>query len=127
MLQRLADAINANTRLVIFGPGRIDTNKSSNIAYTEKILSYLKEHNLPTIYISSIQTPAEARETARKYDAYHYGNFGKGVPLDQIHFQFDFDQGGKGPGGHLTAEGCQLVAKNMAPLIERILEEKNIH
>jgi len=129
MFRRLPKAINPDTRLVIFEPGPNESNKSSYIEYAEKILAFLKEHHLPTIYASSgsLQTTEEALETAKKYDAYYYGPFRKGVPIDNAHFQFDSNQGGKGPGGHMKAEGCEIVAKTMAPLIEQILTEKNIH
>ena len=102
---------------------------SLNLVLTKAIKAFLKEHQLPTIYASSgsLQTTEEALETAKKYDAYYYGPFRKGVPIDNAHFQFDSNQGGKGPGGHMKAEGCEIVAKTMAPLIEQILTEKNIH
>lgn len=123
MVDRLANAKLDKTRLVIFEPGANDTNKASNIESVEKILSRLQESKMPTIYVSIllIQNMKEAQETARKYDAYYYGNWVRGIPLDREHRQFD-----KAQGGHLTAKGCQLWAKNMFPLVKRILVEKGI-
>jgi hypothetical protein len=46
----------------------------------------------------------------------------KDVPVDRIHRQFDMGSGG----GHMTAEGCQLVASNILPLVKHVLEERNI-
>ena len=138
MLQRLQNAIGPNTRLVIFEPGSNDT-KTSNLEYAEKILAYLEAHNVPTIYVSGLfQTRDEAKQMADKYHAYYYGGARKGVPVDEEHFQFDSLPAKKGvgaghlefnlgKGGHMTAAGCELLAKQMAPLVERVLKEKNIH
>jgi len=123
MINRLASAKLENTRLVIFEPGANDTNKTSNIEALEKILSQLQDRKMPTVYVSIglIQNFKEANETARKYGAYYYGSWIKDIPADKEHRQFDKKQG-----GHLTAKGCQLWAKNMFPLVKQILVEKNI-
>ena len=123
MVNRLANAINEKTRLVIFEPGPNDKNKTSNVEYSEKILSQLQQRNMPTIYVShgAIQTVGEAEETAKKYGAYYYGHWIRDVPVDKTYRQFDDSKG-----GHMTAEGCQLWAKNMFPLVKSILVEKNI-
>jgi len=53
-----------------------------------------------------------------------------GIPVDREHWQFDNDKSfggsGKGAGGHLTAAGCLMVAQKMAPLVEKVLQEKGI-
>lgn len=123
MINRLTSAKLEKTRLVIFEPGANDMNKASNVEALEKILSQLQGREIPTIYVSIglIQTAKEADNTARKYGAYYYGSWIKDIPVDKDHRQFDRSQG-----GHLTAKGCQLWAKNMFPLVKRILVEKNI-
>lgn len=123
MIDRLAGAKLEKTRLVIFEPGANDMNKASNLESVTKILSQLQERKIPTIYVSIglIQTIAEAQETARAHDAYYYGSWIRDIPVDREHRQFD-----KGPGGHLTAKGCQLWAKNMFPLVKRVLVENDI-
>lgn len=123
MINRLASANLEKTRLVIFEPGANDMNKTSNVEALEKILSQLQDRKIPTIYVSIglIQTVNEANETAKKYGAYYYGSWIKGIPIDKEHRQFDNSRG-----GHLTATGCQLWAKNMFPLVKAILVEKNI-
>jgi hypothetical protein len=115
------------TKLVIFEPGPNDRNKSSNVQYSEKILAQLQERKIPTIYVShgQIQSREEAETTARKHGAYYYGGWATGVPRDKIHRQYDMGEGDRRP-GHMTAEGCQLWAKNMLPLVKRVLLEKVI-
>lgn len=128
MIRRLPQLLTADTRLVIFEPGPNDPNRNLSREYAEKILAYLKDRNLPTVYISNgrMQSVDEGQELAGKYGAYYYGHYGKGVPLDKTHYQFDFDRGGKGRGGHMTADGCLLVAKGLAPLVMKVIEDKNI-
>jgi hypothetical protein len=86
------------------------------------MLAELQSRKMPTIYISHvwIQNETEARESAQKFGAYYYGNWNKGVPLDRVHYQYDM------PGivGHMTGEGCQIVAKQILPLVEQVLSEK---
>ncbi len=129
MIRRLPRLLDSETRLVIFEPGPNDPDPRSSRQSAEQILNYLKERKLPTIYISTgrIQSVDEARQTAARYDAYYYGHYGKNVPLDAVHYQFDFAGDGKGRGGHMTAEGCLLVAKNLVPLVMQIIREKDIH
>jgi len=132
MFKRLPAALNANTRLVIFEPGPNDPDKKYAIEYAEKTLAFLRERNLPAIYISNpkMQTEAEAAATAQKYGAYYFGSYAKGIPVDREHWQFDneksFGGSGKGAGGHLTAVGCLIVAQRMAPLVEKVMSEKGI-
>lgn len=123
MIDRLAGSKLEKTRLVIFEPGANDMNKASNLDAVTKILSQLQERKIPTIYVSIglIQTIAEAQETARTHNAYYYGSWIRDIPVDREHRQFD-----KSQGGHLTAKGCQLWAKNMFPLVKRVLVENDI-
>ena len=96
----------------------------------EKTLAFLRERNMPTIYISNprMQTQSEAASTAQKYGAAYFGGYAQGIPVDHEHWQFDNDKSfggtGKGAGGHLTAAGCLMVAQRMAPLVEKVLQEK---
>ena len=112
-------------QLVIFEPGPNDRNKSSNVEYSEKVLAHLQERKIPAIYVShgQIQSTEAAQATAEKYGAYYYGHWTTGVPVDKIHRQYDM---GHGRPGHMTAEGCQLWARNMLPLVKRVLMEKGI-
>ena len=126
MMNRLfgQGSVSVKTKLVIFEPGPNDKNKSSNVDYSEKILARLQERGIPTIYVSNglIQTNEEAQDTARKYGAYYYGFWTKGVPVDKIHRQYDEP----GKAGHMTAEGCQLWARNMRTFVKKVLSEKGI-
>lgn len=89
------------------------------------MLSYLKGLKMPTIYISNsdIQNYEEAKEFADKFEAYIYGNFAKQIPRTPEFRQFD-DGGGKP--GHLTAQGCELWAKNILPLVKKVLADNSI-
>ena len=124
MENRLHAGITEKTRIVIFEPGPNDRNKPTNVGYSEKILLTLQNLNMPTIYVSDklIQSVEEGEATARKFGAYYYGDVHMGIPKDRVHRQFDMGNGG----GHMTAEGCQLWAKNMAPLVKRVVGEKHI-
>src|SRR5262249_55073731 len=117
MLTRLETSVNANTRLVIFEPG-IDWTNTYDEA-TGRVFARLRALRLPTIYVSNSwqQTNEEAAETARKNGAYYYGLWGKNVPSDSEHWQWD---------GHMTAKGCQLWAKDILPLVKQVLQEHQI-
>lgn len=121
MINRMTGLVTGATRIVILEPGPNDRNKSSSVEFTEKMLGQLQEKKIPTIYVSHnlIQSPEEATALAAKYGAHFYGHFARNVPLDHTYRQYD--QPG-GP-GHMTAEGCQLWAKNMLPLVEKVLGE----
>jgi lysophospholipase L1-like esterase len=129
MIRRMAKLLTPQTRLVILEPGPNDPNRDSAREYAEKMLAELKARNLPTIYISNgqLQSLEDARELAAKYGASFYGFYGKGIPFDRDHYQFDFQRGGKGRGGHLTAEGCALLAQGLEPLVKQVIEQKAIH
>jgi len=132
MFKRLPAAINADTRLVVFEPGPNDPDKKYAVEYAEKTLAFLRERNMPTIYISNprMQNQSEAAATAQKYGAAYFGGYAQGIPVDHEHWQFDNDKSfggtGKGAGGHLTAAGCLMVAQRMAPLVEKVLQEKGV-
>ena len=113
-----------NTKLVIFEPGPNERNPRFSLGPTEEILGYLQKIQMPTIYVShsTIQSDKEADEMAKKYGAFHYGDWRKGVPLDREHRQFDMGSSG----GHMTVQGCQLWAKNMLPLVEQVIKDKNL-
>ena len=130
MFKRVPTALTPNTRLVIFEPGPNDPDRAYAVEYAEKVLAYLRERNMPTIYASSgkMQSEEQAAALAAKYGAYYYGPFGKGVPTDSKYWQGDnekqFGGSGKGPGGHMSALGCAIVAQGLAPLVEKVLAEK---
>jgi len=128
MLKRLQPLLTPNIKLVIFEPGPNGRNKEQTLPYAEQILALLQKRQLPTIYVSakSIQSTAEASEMAKKYGAFAYGHWAHDIPLDAKHFQFDQAQGGKGRGGHLTAVGCALWAKNMTPFVESVIKQTGI-
>jgi hypothetical protein len=132
MFSRLPAALNANTRLVIFEPGPNDPDKKYAVDYAEKTLAFLRERNMPTIYVSNprMQTQAEATATAQKFGATYFGGYAQGIPVDREHWQFDNDKSfggtGRGAGGHLTAAGCLMVVQKMAPVVEKLLQEKGI-
>jgi hypothetical protein len=58
---------------------------------------------------------------ALKHGAYYYGPWHKDVPSDREHWQYDM-----GSLGHMTAAGCLIVAKNMLPIVERVIAERHI-
>jgi len=125
MMVRLEQGLKAfpNTKIVIFEPGPNEKNKRFNLEASKEILKYLQAMKMPTIYVSNttIQTDEEAKEFARQFGAYDYGNWSNRVPRDRGHRQYD--QGGP---GHMTAEGCKLWATNMVPFIKQVIKEANI-
>jgi len=125
MLNRLESNINSNTKIVIFEPGPNDRNKSSNMEDSEKILGYLKQHNIPTVFVSNsiIWSKEEAEQVSAKYSAYYYGHWAKNIPKDTEHRQFDIGS----EGGHATSEGCKLWATYMFPLLKQVIKENNIN
>jgi hypothetical protein len=126
MMTRLEQGLkaNPNIKIVIFEPGPNERNKSFNLSPSEEILTYLQKINMPTIYVShqAIQSSEDASEMAKKYGAYYYGHWIKNVPIDTAHRQYDQP----GQAGHMTVAGCQLWAKNMMPMINQVIKEKNI-
>ena len=125
MLHRLKTSITPETKIVILEPGPNERNPSYALPYIEEMLAYLKELNMPVLYAANraTQTEEEGSVLAKKYGAYFYGHFGRNVPIDRIHRQFDYPSTW---GGHMTAEGCAVVANSMAPELEKILIELNL-
>ena len=126
MMSRLEQGLKSypNTKMVIFEPGPNERNPRFNLGPSEEILAYLQKIQMPTIYVSHklIQSPEEAGEMVKKYGAYYYGDWIQDIPVDRDHRQFDMGSSG----GHMTVQGCQLWAKNMMPLILKVIKEKNI-
>jgi hypothetical protein len=124
MLERMNSLINSTTKLIIFEPGPNETNKTWSLEYADKILDVLQKKNIPTIYVSHplIEKDDEAAERAKKYGAYYYGRWTKGVPVDRDHRQYDQP----GRPGHMTAQGCILWANNMIPLVKKVINERNL-
>jgi hypothetical protein len=128
MPKRIQPLLAPNTRLVIFEPGPNAKNKEQTLPYAEEVLALLQKRQIATIYVSvgSLQSNDDADKMAKKYGAIAYGHWAHDIPLDAKHFQFDQNQGGKGRGGHLTAEGCALWARNMTPLVESVIKQAGI-
>lgn len=127
MMNRLEHGLNTfpNIKIVIFEPGPNERNPSFATPYIDKILLFLQEKKITTIYISSdfIQPREEARATAEKYGAFYDGPWQKGVPVNRENFTFD---GVKWAGGHMAEAGCKLRAKNLLPTVLKAIKEKNI-
>jgi len=125
MSRRLVSSVKSETKLVLLEPGPNEKNKARNLEDSAKMLSYLKELKMPTIYISNgeIQNFNEAKEFAEKFGADYYGGFARGLPVTPEFRQFD-DPGAKP--GHLTAQGCELWAKNILPLVKKVLVDSGI-
>jgi hypothetical protein len=125
MLQRMNGLINPNTKMVLFEPGPNERNKKWNLEAADKVLEELQKRKIVTIYISHqlIETNEEAAERSKKYGAYYYGRWTKGVPVDTEHRQYDYPPGSP---GHMTAKGCALWANNIFPLIQQVIKEKDL-
>lgn len=128
MQKRLQTLVTPNTKLVIVEPGPNAKSKSQTLPYAKEMLAFLQSRQIPAIYVSieGYQTYDEATQMAKKYGAFAYGHWARGIPVDSKHFQFDFKEGGKGRGGHLTAEGCALWAKTMTPFVENVVKQTGI-
>lgn len=125
MLNRIEQGLKAhpNIKIVLFEPGPNERRKDFNLESTEKILAYLKNKNMTSIYVSHsrVQNNEEAQALATKYGAFYYGHWNKDVPTDREHRQYD-----DGSAGHMTVAGCQLWAKNIFPLIQQVIQGKGI-
>lgn len=125
MLSRLKSNLsnNKNIKLVIFEPGPNETNISWSLEKSKEILQFLSEKNIPSIYVSNriIQSPEDARAFSEDNGAYFYGNYVKGMMPTREFCQLD----GQGC-GHLSEKGCQIWAKQMLPLVKRVVTEKGI-
>ena len=114
---------NPNTKLVILEPGPNERNTQASVEPTEEMLAQLQRINMPTVYVSHkyIQDRWEAKNTANKYSAYHYGHWDKDVPVDTEHRQYDQPSGS----GHMTEKGCRLWANNILDTIKQAMKERN--
>jgi hypothetical protein len=128
MPKRIQPLLTPNVRLVIFEPGPNAKTKEQTLPYAEEVLALLQKRQIATIYVSvgGLQNNEDADRMARKYGAVAYGHWARDIPLDAKHFQFDQNQGGRGRGGHLTAEGCALWARNMTPLVESVIKQAGV-
>jgi acyl-CoA thioesterase-1 len=129
MFQRLPAALTSNTKLVLFQGGSVGRDKAYEVEYIEKTLAFLRDRHIAVIYMSDpkFQTKKEAAATAAKYGAYYFGHFAAVVPNESKYWLGDtaqFGGSGSGWGGHMNAEGCALVARSVAPLVEKALAEK---
>jgi acyl-CoA thioesterase-1 len=125
MLHRLKSSITPNVKMVILEPGPNERNPDFALPYIEKLLGYLQEINMPTLFTSHmvLQTEQQGQAMAEQFGVYYYGGMGRNIPIDRVHRQFDYPSTW---GGHMTAEGCEAVARNMAPLIEKIIVDKQL-
>ena len=128
MPKRLQSLITPGIKLVILEPGVNARSKSQTLPYAEEMLAFLQSRHIAAIYVSvaGYQSYDEASRMAAKYGAFAYGHWARDIPVDSTHFQFDFDQGGKGRGGHLTAEGCALWAAHMTPFVKNVVKQAGI-
>jgi hypothetical protein len=128
MPKRLQSLVTPNIKLVILEPGPNAKSKSQTLPYAAEMLAFLQSRQIPAIYVSiaGYQSFDEASEMANKYGAFAYGHWARDIPVDSTHFQFDLNQGGKGQGGHLTAEGCALWARKMTPFVENVIKQRAI-
>ena len=125
MVSRIQTALeNPKIKIVLFEPGPNDKDKSSNIEYTEKILALIKEKNIPTVYFrtAQIQSEEEGEATAKKFNAIYYGNWTRDIPVDTEHRQYDTGIGA----GHLASAGCVVWAKNIYPIVKKIITDNQI-
>ena len=125
MVNRIKTLIKPETKIVLFEPGPNERNKAYSLGPTEDIMAYLQSLQMPTVYMSNsvVQTNEEAAEFANKYGAYYFGSWKQDVPRDREHFQYDYPVGD----GHMTAQGCLQWAKNMVPMIKKVVAEKRIN
>ena len=128
--RRMTEAINSDTRIVIYSSGGNISNESIKIEYVEKVLSFLKEKNIASILAVTAEEESmspeynkENADLAKKYGAYYYGSISKNIPMTNEYWRGDR---GAGAHGHMTAEGCELWAKNMLPLVLQVIKDKNI-
>jgi len=126
---RLVREVNERTRIVIFQESGNDNNPSEGVEYSEKSLAWLQDHRIPCILISTkrVQSNKDARLMAEKYGAVYYGPLKKDIPADSQYVQ---------PGEylmkknkidyHLTALGYGILAKNIEPLVKKIIDENHL-
>lgn len=123
---RMTQAVTPHTRMVIYLESGNDLNPASGVEYTEKSLAWLRERQIPTILLSNrrIHPDEEAAALAGKYGAHYYGWWKKDVPNDGEHVQpGEFFAKKNKVDFHLTTLGYGIIAQNLAPLVQRLLDE----
>lgn len=120
MLARLDDAVPEGTRIVILQPGsndQVSTKRRTGVppAVTieniEKILKRLQDRRISVILFKFLG--GEGAELADRYGTTLYGSiYGYGAKEFRL-----------SDGQHLSPEGHEIVAKNMVPLIKKLLSK----
>jgi acyl-CoA thioesterase-1 len=126
---RMTQDANERTKIVIYQESGNDISPSGGVEYTEKALAWLKDRQIVTVLISNgrIQSAEDARSLAEEYGAIYYGTFHKGIPDDSEHVQPGEFYGRKNKiDYHLTAAGCALVAKNLEPIVTKIVGDHHL-
>jgi acyl-CoA thioesterase-1 len=129
IFNRLKHEVNDQTKIVLFMESGNDGSPSEGIEYTEKALGWLQEQHIPCILISNkrVQTPEEASLTSQKFGAIYYGPFRRGVPDDSEHVQpGEYFKGKNKTDYHLTALGYGIIAKDIEPLVVKIINENKL-
>ena len=128
MYERMLKAINPDTKIVIVDSLTNDKSTYWSQQNSSKILAKLQELGISAIFISNggTMTAEEGAEIAKKNNAYYYGTKSKGIPLTKEYYQGDGENTINWSLGHMNAEGCKLWAKNMLPLVEQVIKERNI-
>ena len=129
IFNRLKREVNEKTKIVLFMESGNDINPADGVEYTEKSLAWLQEHHIPSILLSNkrVQLPEEAAISAQKFGAIYYGPTKKDVPQDSEHVQAgEFFAGKNKVDYHLTALGYGIIAKNIEPLVVKIIQDNNL-
>lgn len=126
---RMKREVNEKTKIVLFMESGNDRVASEGVEYTEKALGWLQERHIPCILLSNkrVQLPEEAALTAQKFGAIYYGPTRKDVPDDSEHVQpGEYFASKNKTDYHLTALGYGIIAKNIEPLVVKIINDNNL-